>query len=273
MSEGPTARDPRDEPPREPVGGPDAPADRPPPDHRPADEPPGPSDAPRWESPGTPPAQATPPPPPPPAGGQGWGQPPSGYGQQPGGQEQPGTYGQQQPGGYGQQPGGYQQPGEYGQQGGYGQQPGGYGQQPGGYGQQPGGYGQQPGGYGQQPGGWGTPYPPRPAGSGMSENVASGLSYGLPGITWLTGLIFYLVDRRPEVRFHAMQAIAYGLLWTLVWVVRPYLPGPIRALLGLVLFAFFIGWIVLIIQGFQGRHFKLPVLGDFAEQQAGRPGL
>jgi uncharacterized membrane protein len=107
----------------------------------------------------------------------------------------------------------------------------------------------------------------------MTENVASGLSYGLPGITWLTGLIFYLVDKRPEVRFHAMQAIAYGLLWTLVWVVRPYMPGPIRALVGLVLFAFFIGWIVLIIQGFQGRHFKLPVLGDFAEQQAGRPEL
>jgi uncharacterized membrane protein len=272
MTEGPTPRDPRDEPPREPLGGPEAPADRPPPDHRPADEPQGPSDAPRWESPGTPPSQAAPPPPqdtppppppqgtpppppqgtpapppqggtwgpapgptpppPPPAGGQGWGQPPSGYGQPPGGQEQPG-----------------------------------------GYGQQPGAYGQQPGGYGQQPGGWGSQYPPRPAGSGMAENVASGLSYGLPGITWLTGLIFYLVDKRPEVRFHAMQAIAYGLLWTLVWVVRPYMPGVIGALLGLVLFAFFIGWIVLIVQGFQGRHFKLPVLGDFAEQQAGRPGL
>jgi uncharacterized membrane protein len=215
MTEGPTPRDPRDEPPREPLGGPDAPADRPPPDQRPADEPQGPSDAPRWESPGTPPppppGTPPPPPPPPPPAGQGWGQPPSGYGQQ------PGSY--------------------------------------------------------QQPGGWGTQYPPRPAGSGMSENVASGLSYGLPGITWLTGLIFYLVDKRPEVRFHAMQAIAYGLLWTLVWVVRPYMPGAIAALLGLVLFAFFIGWIVLVIQGFQGRHFKLPVLGDFAEQQAGRPGL
>jgi uncharacterized membrane protein len=234
MTEGPTPRDPRDEPPREPLGGPEAPADRPPPEPRPADQPQGPADAPRWESPGTPPPQTPPPPPPqetppppppPPQGGQGWGPPPPGYGQQ---------------------PGGYQQPGPYGQ---------------------------QPGPYGQQPGGWGTQYPGRPAGSGMTENVASGLSYGLPGITWLTGLIFFLVDKRPEVRFHAMQAIAYGLLWTLVWVVRPYMPGLIAALLGLVLFAFFIGWIVLIIQGFQGRHFKLPVLGDFAEQQAGRPGL
>jgi uncharacterized membrane protein len=200
MTEGPTPRDPRDEPPREPLGGPDAPVDRPPADHRPADDPQGPQDAPRWDSPGTPP-----PPPPPPPGGQGWGQ---------------------QPGQYGQPPGGYQPPG------------------------------------GQ--------YPGQPASSGMTENVASGLSYVL---TWLTGLIFLLVDKRPEVRFHAMQSIAYGVLWTLIWVVRPYMPDPIGALLGIVLFAFFIGWIVLMIQGFQGRHFKLPVLGDFAEQQAGRPGL
>jgi uncharacterized membrane protein len=143
------------------------------------------------------------------------------------------------------------------------QQPSGYPppQQPGAYPppQQP-----PPGGYGQQ-GGSG-----QPAGSGLTESVASGLSYVL---TWLTGLIFYLIDKRPEVRFHAMQSIAYGVIWTLIAIVRPYMPGPISALFGLVLFAFFIGWIVLLIQGFQGRHFKLPVIGDFAEQQAGRPSL
>jgi uncharacterized membrane protein len=214
MTEGPSPRDPRDEPAREPLGGPDAPVDQPPPDYRPADTTPGAHDAPRWESPGTPPPppppqggtwdpgpSSTPPPPPPPAGDPGWGQ-----------------------------------------QGQYGQQPG-----------------------GQYPGGQ---YPA--AGSGMAENVASGLSYVL---TWLTGLIFFLVDKRPEVRFHAMQSIAYGVLWTLIAVVRPYMPGPIGALFGIVLFAFFIGWIVLMIQGFQGKHFKLPVIGDFAEQQAGRPGI
>jgi uncharacterized membrane protein len=215
MTEGPTPRDPRDEPPREPVGGSEAPVDQPPPDHRPADTPPAAPEAPRWESPGTPPPPppggtgqpgpgAAPPPPPPPPGGQGWGQ-------------QPGEYGQQPPGGYQQPPGQYPA-----------------------------------------------------AGSGMSENVSSGLSYVL---TWLTGLIFFLVDRRPEVRFHAMQSIAFGLLWTLVAVVRPYMPFPIDALLGLLWVVFFVTWIILMIQGFQGRHFKLPVIGDFAEQQAGRPGI
>jgi uncharacterized membrane protein len=223
MTEGPTPRDPREEPAREPLGGPGGPVDQPPPDHRPADTTPGAHDAPRWESPGTPPPPPPPPqggtwdpgpsspapPPPPPAGGQGWGE---------------------QPGQYGSPPGGYQQPGY------------------------------------QQPGGQ---YPPA-GGSGLAENVASGLSYVL---TWLTGLIFFLVDKRPEVRFHAMQSIAYGVLWTLIAVVRPYMPGPIAALLGIVLFALFIGWIILMIQGFSGKHFKLPVIGDFAEQQAGRPGI
>jgi uncharacterized membrane protein len=217
MTEGPTPSNPREEPPRQPAGGPDAPVDQPPPDYRPADNPPA-SDAPGWESPGTPPPPppqgttgtppeggawdpgAAPPPPPPPSGGQGWGQPGGGYPQQPGGQY----------------------PGQY---------------------------------------------PGQPA-SGMAENVASGLSYVL---TWLTGLIFFLIDKRPEVRFHAMQAIAYGVLWTLVGVVGPRLPGPLDVLFSLLWVAFLIGWVVLLIQGFQGKHFKLPVIGDFAEQQAGQP--
>ena len=57
MTEGPTPREPRDEPPREPLGGPEAPVDQPPPEYPPADTTPGPQDAPRWESPGTPPPQ------------------------------------------------------------------------------------------------------------------------------------------------------------------------------------------------------------------------
>jgi uncharacterized membrane protein len=227
MTEGPTPRDPREEPPRAPVGGPEPPVEQPPATPPPADNPPGSPpgshDAPRWDSPGTPPPPqpqgggtwdpgAAPPPPPPPPGGQGW--------------DQPGGYGQQPPGGY-----------------------------------------QQPGGYGQYGGGQ---YPGQPAGGGLAENVASGLSYVL---TWLTGLIFFLIDKRPEVRFHAMQSIAYGVIWTLVGVVGPRLPGPLDLLFSLVWVVFLIGWVVLLIQGFQGKHFKLPVIGDFAEQQANQPRL
>jgi uncharacterized membrane protein len=124
-------------------------------------------------------------------------------------------------------------------------------------------WGQQ-GGYPPPAGG----YPPQQAGSGLSENVASGLSYVLG---WLTGLIFYLIDRRPEVRFHAMQSIVFAVVAMLVGWIRLFTDGLLAGLLWLVSLVFFFTWIFVMIQAFQGRHFKLPVIGDFAEQQAGRP--
>jgi uncharacterized membrane protein len=126
---------------------------------------------------------------------------------------------------------------------------------------QPGGYQSQPPGYQSQPPG----YQPQPAGSGLSENVASGLSYVFG---WLTGLIFYLIDKRPEVRFHAMQSIVFAVVAMLVGWVRLFTNGFIAGLLWLVSVVFFFTWIFLMIQAFQGKHFKLPVIGDFAEQQA-----
>ena len=37
----------------------------------------------------------------------------------------------------------------------------------------------------------------------------------------------------------------------------------------------FVGWIVLLINGFQGKYFKLPIVGDYAEKYAnqGIPGM
>ncbi len=48
-----------------------------------------------------------------------------------------------------------------------------------------------------------TPVTQNPS-SGISQNLAALLSYSLG---WLTGLIFYFLDRRPYVRFHAAQSI------------------------------------------------------------------
>ena len=128
---------------------------------------------------------------------------------------------------------------------------------------QPAGYQPQQGYQPQPPG-----YQPQPAGSGLSENVASGLSYVFG---WLTGLIFYLIDKRPEVRFHAMQSIVFAVVAMLVGWIRLATSGFLSGLLWLVSLVFFFTWIFLMIQAFQGKHFKLPVIGDFAEQQAGRP--
>jgi uncharacterized membrane protein len=142
-------------------------------------------------------------------------------------------------------------------------QPSGYQQQQGYQPPQPPSYQQPPSGYQQQPPG----YQPQQS-SGLSENVASGLSYVFG---WLTGLIFYLIDKRPEVRFHAMQSIVFAVVAMLVGWVRLLTDGFLAGLLWLVSLVFFFTWIFLMIQAFQGKHFKLPVIGDFAEQQAGRP--
>ena len=79
--------------------------------------------------------------------------------------------------------------------------------------------------------------------SGLDENVAGLLSY-LFG--WVTGLIFFLIDKRPFVRFHAMQSIVlsvaifivYAVFWVLVYIFWPL--GFLYWLLGV---GIFILWI------------------------------
>ncbi|GAC1348784.1 MAG: hypothetical protein NVSMB27_17930 [Ktedonobacteraceae bacterium] len=156
----------------------------------------------------------------------------------------------------------------------YSGQPG-YGQQQ--YGQQQ--YGQQQGPYGAPP--MGTASPLGPTSMGMQPNVEAGLSYVL---TWVTGLIFFLMEKQNRfVRFHAMQSILFFGGITVIQILLniinafdvPFL-GIITLLIGAVIgIVEFVGWIVLMINGFQGKYFKLPIVGDYAERYAnqGVPGM
>src|SRR5579885_287424 len=89
---------------------------------------------------------------------------------------------------------------------------------------------QQP--YGQPQGQlYNTAHPLGPTTLNMEPNTAAGLSY----LTWVAGLIIFLMEKQNRfVRFHAMQEIL--------------LTGLINA--------------------FQGKYFKLPVIGDLAERWA-----
>jgi uncharacterized membrane protein len=101
---------------------------------------------------------------------------------------------------------------------------------------------------------------------GLPENTASGLAYLA---TFVTGAIFFLLDRRPEVRFHAMQSILFGAVWLVVWILRRAIDVfPLDLVLYLAWLAGLITWVVLLIQGFTGNHLKLPFIGDLAEQRA-----
>src|SRR6266498_3384501 len=166
----------------------------------------------------------------------------------------------------------------YGQQGGYGQQQS--GQQYGGYQPPQGGYqqpGYQPPQGGYQQGPYGAPpsgaqSPLGPSSMGMQPNVAAGLSYVLG---WVTGLIFFLIEKQNRfVRFHAMQSILFfGGIQVIVLILSVI--GNIGFLGLLTFFAssaleliVLVGSIVLMINGFQGTHFKLPIVGDYAEKYA-----
>lgn len=190
-----------------------------------------------------------------------------------------GQYGQPQSGNVPPYQGGYQQSG-----GGYQQQPGsGYPPPNSGYPppntgyqqQQQGGYNQyQQNPYGQAAGPmYNTGHPNGPTSINMDPNTAAGLSYlG----TWLTGLIFYLMEKQNRfVRFHAMQSIlAFAALFVLeiasnvifsalsfVSIIGCFL----SPLIGIAIVAV---WIICMINAFQGKYFKLPVIGDYAERFA-----
>ena len=106
--------------------------------------------------------------------------------------------------------------------------------------------------------------------AGIQENVAGLLCYV---VGWLSGLVFFLIDKRPFVRFHAMQSIVlFGCLFVLhyvfIWggffgsILGFAFVALLSSLLGLVTL---ICWILCMVKAFQGQRFKLPIIGDLAE--------
>lgn len=115
--------------------------------------------------------------------------------------------------------------------------------------------------------------------AGLQENVAGLLCYALG---WITGLIFFLIDKRPFVRFHAKQSIVvFGALNILHFVVAmifgvSLLSGGLGAAsIGLLLsrlisLVTFVLWIVLMLKAYQGHRFRVPLAADVAESIFGK---
>lgn len=115
----------------------------------------------------------------------------------------------------------------------------------------------------------------------MAENVAGTLCY-LVG--WITGLIFFLIDKRPYVRFHATQSIVvFGGLNILSYAIGiGFGISAISGFNGLRSMSFgwalysladlvcLVLWIVLMIKAHQGERFRVPIAADLAEQIFGK---
>jgi uncharacterized membrane protein len=132
-----------------------------------------------------------------------------------------------------------------------------------------------------------VPQPPTPSGqrSPAASQSSTGLDPKLAGLLCyilgiITGLIFFLIEKSNDVvRFHAAQSILFSGSMIVLWIIITILQfvilsislslGSIFSLLTMLLgLAVFVLWVVLLIKGYSGQKWKLPVIGDIAERMA-----
>jgi len=106
--------------------------------------------------------------------------------------------------------------------------------------------------------------------AGLPENTAAALCY----LGWfVTGIIFLVLEpysKNKLIRFHAFQSIFLTVVAVVFWeVLRIVLPWDFFwRMSGLIDLAFFILWIYMLLQTYQGKKVVLPVIGDLAAKQA-----
>ena len=117
--------------------------------------------------------------------------------------------------------------------------------------------------------------------TGMSANVAGLLCYVA---TWITGIVFVVMEKKSTfVKFHAWQSImTFGaltvvqiilsIIGTIAWAASPF-GGLWRFanVLGVIVWVIMVGlWIALMLLAYQGKMWKVPLAGNWAEKQANK---
>lgn len=106
-----------------------------------------------------------------------------------------------------------------------------------------------------------------PAASGLSNNAAAAIAY----ITIIPAIIFLLLEpynRIPLVRFHSFQSIGLALVWIVAHFALLLIP-VVGWIVGVfVSIGLFIVWLITLLKASKGEWFKLPIIGNIAEQQA-----
>jgi uncharacterized membrane protein len=101
---------------------------------------------------------------------------------------------------------------------------------------------------------------------GLDENIEGALCY-LFGI--LTGIVFFVLEKDSKfVKFHAMQSILFGIVYLVISTILAFIPivGWILDML-IVILAFAL-WLYLMYKAYKGEMYKIPYIGDIAEEQA-----
>jgi uncharacterized membrane protein len=104
--------------------------------------------------------------------------------------------------------------------------------------------------------------------TGLDPKVAGLLCY-LGG--FVTGIIFLILEKKSRfVKLHAVQSIVVCVTLIVLNILFGFIP-LIGWLLGLLLAPVsFILWIGLMLLTLQGKLTKLPIIGDWSEQQANK---
>lgn len=100
---------------------------------------------------------------------------------------------------------------------------------------------------------------------GLSESISGVLCYAL---MWVTGIVFLILEKENRfVRFHAIQSIVTFLPLLIISSVIGIIPLLGTLIKSLIWVLEIILWLVLMAKAYKGEMFKLPIVGDFAEQQ------
>ncbi len=114
--------------------------------------------------------------------------------------------------------------------------------------------------------------------AGISPRTASILCY-IPWFGWIAAIIVIASPRFKrdlETRFHAFQGLYLFVAWLVInMVVQPALRvseigGPMfpfpRAGAGILELLILVSWIVMLVKTSKGQHYRLPLIGEWAER-------
>jgi len=117
----------------------------------------------------------------------------------------------------------------------------------------------------------------QPPKTGLSDNMIAAIAYFTPAMA-VFFLAIHRYNKRPYVRFHAWQSLLFNVFalalgYVLVFAV-PYFkflgPHVLTVLLCVALAVAFLLWLWCVISAANGKRFRLPIIGDWADQQAYR---
>ena len=125
----------------------------------------------------------------------------------------------------------------------------------------------------------GSVTPATSTGTPMASNVVGLLCYVVCPITSIIFLVVEPYSKDKFVRFHAFQSLFFALacfvlsiVLTILSMILAVIP-VIGWLIGLLMWLAFpllllVAWIYLMIKAYNNEKFKLPIIGNIAEQQA-----